>query len=187
MAMNSRKCESLLRGQTNVAQKVYQAVPAQCAWGYDEIQREVRRLGFFVDYNVMQGCLNALCNAGLVRESPKGKHFVRTEVRGVTEKSPPASWDDVEEAVDNVIAIETTKVIDMATPSTLQMVPTTISPIDQLTKLSARALTLAGQMKMLANDIDNAAVEIASQLEHSEKQSAKLRQLQELLKSIGAA
>jgi hypothetical protein len=56
--------------------------------------------------------------------------------------------------------------------------------MDILGALAARAVHISNQAKDLSNDISNAAVEIQARVEVNEADSAKLKQLQALLKGI---
>jgi hypothetical protein len=59
------------------------------------------------------------------------------------------------------------------------------NPIDVLGKLSSRLLSVNRDIKKIADDIDSAAISVQEQLEESEGKSEKLKQLQQLLKSLG--
>lgn len=61
-----------------------------------------------------------------------------------------------------------------------------VTPIDRLEKLSQRCALLAKTVKDLASDIGDAAVEIQQQMDAKDENLSKLRQLQALMRSLGA-
>lgn len=164
--MNQAKFESLHRGQTGIAKKVYEAVPIQAAMSASEICSEMRRLGSAQDLRVVVGCLCSLLDSGLIQERPKGS-FLRTPVRAYEpEPSPPQPQP-------------------MKTPALRIATVAPASPIERLTAISKRVTAAMDELKAIADDIETAAIEITEQSERTQAESQKLRQLQELLKSIG--
>jgi len=169
MAMNYSRFKSVLNNMTSAAQKVYEAVPLATTWTHDQIHREMRRIGNHMDYRTMQGCVNSLCGAGLVREAPIGGQFIRTEVRGKPGPKP------IKEQLEALQAESTTP---MAQPTVLTPVPTTPrSPVDILGDLAAKC-------RKLADEVDAAALAAQAYVEESDRSTEKLRQLQTLLKSL---
>lgn len=164
--MNQSKFESLHRGQTGIAKKVYEAVPIQTAMSAPEVTAEMRRLGSNADLRVVAGCLCTLLDSGLIQERPKG-WFIRTPVR-IAE--PIAIPPQPEPMKTTALRIATT------TPA---------SPIERLTAISKRVTAAMDELKAIADDIETAAIEITEQGERAEAKSQKLQQLQELLKSLG--
>lgn len=77
--MDTIRRDSLLAGQTNLARKVYEAVPIAEPWSLQEILSEMHRLGHNITHNNTRGCLRDLSEAGLVRE-PSVLAFVRERV-----------------------------------------------------------------------------------------------------------
>ena len=68
------------------------------------------------------------------------------------------------------------------TESTVE--PTKATPLERIGGLSARVLSLIQSLHQLAADIDATAIEVEEQIEKIQKDSAKLKQLQEILKGI---
>ena len=180
MSINSARFTSIYKGLSSAAQKVYGAVPINGAWDVPDIMRELKRTGIMFDQHHVSGCLNTLVSSNVVLESRRG-YFTRERIRGRQHETvTPAMLCEWEDEVT-----ETKKEDDMATQTQLVVVTQdTASPLDPLSKLSARVMVMSGQLKALANDIDNAALEIAAQMENSDKQNEKLRQLQSLLKGL---
>ena len=57
--------------------------------------------------------------------------------------------------------------------------------IDKLAMISNQARSIAEQIKELASNIETAAIEIDEQIKQGTEETAKLKQLQQLLKSLG--
>lgn len=62
--------------------------------------------------------------------------------------------------------------------------PETKNPVDTLGDLAAKARALSTQLTALAVEIDAAALAAQDYVEHSDAGTAKLRQLQALLKEL---
>lgn len=185
MAMNSVRFKSVYGNMTAAAQKVYTAIPAQDEWDHDAIHREMRRLGLHMDFRTMQGCINSLCGAGLVRESRPGGKFARTEVRGKGSKVPQEDYQEVQ-IEDREPRGEPTMATKNA-PTTMAADPPPQlpkNPVDMLGDLAAKARNLSAQLNSLALEIDSAALAAQDYVEQSDKSTEKLRQLQTLLKSL---
>ncbi len=59
-----------------------------------------------------------------------------------------------------------------------QTKPTVVGPIDRLSEFAQR-------LRQLALDMESAAIDLAGQIEINDAETAKMRQLKELLKSLG--
>ena len=180
MAMNYVRFKSVLGNMTTAAQKVYAAIPAFDSWTHDEINAELKRLGSHMDYKTMQGCINSLMGAGLVRElagTGKRHRFSRMEVRGkptktLDEQETEAVTEPPKEEPMTTLVIATTKITE------------TKNPVDLLGDLAVKARSISTQLLALANEIDPAAIAAQDYVEHSDKDTEKLRQLQSLLKGL---
>lgn len=161
-AMNQQKFESIHRGLTIQAKKAYGAVPIGESWNLSKIKNELDRLGTpLSDQRTLAGCINHLISSGLVVESPS-RFFKREVVRLDAE----------------VKASEQQKEIEVIKPTTASIPPITKGPLDMLGEF-------AQHLRSLANDIESIAIVIASETEKNDLETAKLRQLQLLLKSLG--
>lgn len=160
--MNRKTYESTLNGLNSTLKKVFEASPIEEAWTATAVSAEMRRRGSGgCDSRHTLGCLNQLASLGMLKESPKGM-FQRVEIR---EKAEPV--------------INKPKEIEVMTIRAIQPVTTQpATPIDRLSKFAIR-------LRELANDMETAALELAEQAEKNDAETAKMRQLQQILKSLG--
>lgn len=167
--MNQTKFEAKRRSLNSQLSKVFDAVPINEPWMATAISAEMRRIGSGgSDSRATLGCLNSLLEMGLVQEPTKG-YFQKVQPKECTPPKEPR-------IVEAKHQITETKM--QAKPTTLQMTTATVTPIEKLSKLAAR-------LRDLANDMEVAALELAEQAEKNEVETAKMRQLQTLLKSLG--
>lgn len=146
--------------------KVYEAVPVSEAWTTTQIIGEISRLGYSMrDSKAIIGCLDTLKRQGLIQEPERGS-FVRVEVKAIE---------------TYVKFMEETKEKIMATKPVTQIKQTNL---DRLINLSEKANGLAAQMKSLANELENVALEIEAEIQENSTSAQKLKQLQELLKGV---
>jgi hypothetical protein len=147
--------------------KVYEAVPASEAWTSTQIIGEISRLGYSMrDSKAIIGCLDTLKRQGLIQEPERGS-FIRVEVKETT------TFDKF---------IEETKEKTMATSKPVTQIKQ--SNLDRLISLSEKANGLAAQMKSMATELENVALEIEAEIQENSTSSQKLKQLQELLKGL---
>ena len=167
--MNLVKYESQRNGLNSQLRKVLDATPIGEPWSATAVSAEMRRLGSGgADSRATLGCLSNLVEQGLVCEPKKG-YFQRVQVK---EKQPIKDQLFIE--IEN-----TSKEPEVQSkPVTTQMTAPSISPIEKLSKLASR-------LRDLANDMELAALDLAEQAEKNEAETAKMRQLQALLKSLG--
>lgn len=156
--------KQLYNSLTQVAAKVYDAVPLQEPWTKQQVISELTRCGTVRNIQTIEGCLNSLKNHGLIKE-PKVGLFVR-----VPYKTEPVQVKTPE----NTMAQSAP-----ATPDTKQR-----SPIDTLTQLTSRVSAAIGQLKTLASEIEDAALEIEEQFRANEEEMQRFQQLKTLLKNI---
>jgi len=146
--------------------KVYEAVPVSEAWTTTQIIAEISRLGYSMrDSKAIIGCLDTLKRQGLIQEPERGS-FVRVEVKAIE---------------TYVKFMEETKEKIMATKPVTQMKQTNL---DRLISLSEKANGLAAQMKAMATELENVALEIEAEIQENSTSAQKLKQLQELLKGV---
>ena len=147
--------------------KVYEAVPASEAWTSTQIIAEISRLGYSMrDSKAIIGCLDTLKRQGLIQEPERGS-FIRIEVKETT------TFDKF---------IEETKEKTMATSKPVTQIKQ--SNLDRLINLSEKANGLAAQMKAMATELENVALEIEAEIQENSNSAQKLKQLQELLKGV---
>lgn len=165
-AVNQSKFEQAHRGLSAIAKKVFDAVPISEGWSPTQIGHEMTRQGSGGgEVRITLGCLNTLIDMGLVSENGKGL-FQRVGIR--------------QKAVAEIQPIEKSTVNKTSSiaPVTASAKPYGPGPIEILSKLSSR-------LRELASDMDTAALELAEQVEKNDVETAKMRQLQALLKSLG--
>ena len=157
--MTPGKVEAKLRGQTAIAKKVFEMVPIQEAWSCNQILAALHRVTrSSMDYRIMQGCLVALKAAGLVNE-PKGGLFQRSEIK-----------ERAEHKMGN--ATEVNKIEAPALGSSAKK-----TPIELLSGI-------ASHLRMIASDIETAAIVIEEGIAEKDENLGKLKQLQSILKSL---
>ena len=160
------------RGLTSVARKVYDATPIDEAWDVPRIITELGRLGSHVDHRVVFGCLASLRADGLVRELPDHK-FVRVARRPrIVERSATAPAPVTAPAPEAPMSEAPAQMTPEA--------PAAKSETDPLRKMAA----IADALRSVAAQIEDVALEFEGHMDAIKADSAKLRQLQELLKSI---
>ena len=148
--------------------KVYEAVPVSEAWTSTQIIGEISRLGYSMrDSKAIIGCLDTLKRQGLIQEPERGC-FIRVEV-----KETATTFDKF---------IEETKEKTMATSKPVTQIKQ--SNLDRLISLSEKANGLAAQMKAVATELENVALEIEAEIQENSTSAQKLKQLQELLKGV---
>jgi hypothetical protein len=178
--MNQKKQMELLSRQTSLAQKVFDATPIQEPWDVSAICRELYRLHHSgASHRTIYGCLSALDGAGLVREVQKGM-FVRVAVKAAVDKI-----DEPDQEMEQEVLTTKSNTTDVMEGS---QIPQTLAadPIERLGDLAIKAKALSAQVQQLSSEIEDVAIEIELQHEQAVKDSKTLKQLQELLKGIGA-
>ncbi|MBS0454018.1 MAG: hypothetical protein JSS14_22170 [Proteobacteria bacterium] len=150
------RLESSLNG---TARKVLSAVPLQEPWSKEQIMSELRRVGSSLSPDAMVGSLNFMTDRGLVKEAERGK-FIRIQARLIENQPEPEEMQTV----------------------TLKQVPKQGVPkTDVLTRLAG----LASDLRTIATEIDAVALDVEERFAAIQKDSEKLRQFTELLKSLG--
>jgi predicted transcriptional regulator len=168
--MTPTRYQATLSGQTSVAKKVYEHVPALEAWTAIQISQALTRATKSqMDFKILQGCLKALRESGLIRETQRGM-FQRVDVKEKLEEPLPRS-----EPAKSVVA--------PISPSAPMAAPTK-TPIEILSEISARVVALNGELKKIASDIETAAIVIEEGMAENEENLGKLKQLQSILKSL---
>ena len=161
--MNEARFSSIHRGLSSVAQKVYAAVPIADELAIEAVRRELTRKGHTIDLHTIRGCMSTLVDSGLVTEPSRGQ-FSRVAIKEAYKA--PAEPKPIKEA----------KQPEKPMPKQ--------GAIDKLTALSARVRTAMSAMKTLADDIDNAALEIEADILKAGEGAQKYKQLQALLKEM---
>lgn len=160
--MSSTQIQSRIDGLSGVARKIFCATPHQQAWTPHAICMEVTRAtGARSELSSVSAHLNRLADSGLLRRVGRG--FQR----------------DVE--ID-------TSAQDQITTShhTKKSVNEESSPVpDSSENTLEQFASISKRLRGMADEIDDAALAMQSEIEASKQQSAQLQQLKTLLKSIG--
>lgn len=156
--MTPKRYEALRRGLNAAARTVVDAVPVQEAWTLHQILQELTRQGRRVDVPVARACLGTGISVGLVREHPVGQ-YQRIEVRA---SATQAANDDEDE--DD-------------TPMTPKAAPPPKTPFEKLAEVAV-------DLRTLASRIENIALEFEELSQRANTDTAKLRQLQNLLREL---
>ena len=161
--MNQARYDSIVRGLSAIARKVFDVVPMATAWDTHQIMAEIARRNISVsrDLNVIEGCLRSLVDSGIVRRVDGA--YRRIEVANKLIEKPA-------------------KEPEVQTPPA--KVQPKASATDTLIALSQEAAKLGAALSALSKRIDDAVLDIEQEMEAERAQVAKVRQVAELLKSL---
>lgn len=166
--MRESKFYSIFNGLSAIVKKVYESVPHQTPWDANQIHNDLYRSGTSAcDLRATRGCLDTLVRCGLVKEASHGM-FIRIPVDKQQPKHQPKQEDPQAEQ-----------------PNESEAMTKTESPIEKIGKLAAQAQSLVNVAKKLSADIETVAIEVEEMFSTRDAETAKLRQLQALLKSLG--
>lgn len=176
--MNQAKFDSIYRGVSEQAKRVYQAVPISEHWSSAQVIAELSRTGKGCEQRIVLGCLSSLKDSGLVKEPAVG-HWVRTEVRtkqlhAITPMKTIRAFTPPKE--------EETTVANNVQP--IAQPKSEITALERISGLSAQLTPIIQNLQKLATDIEATAIEIEEQIDKVHKDYAKLKQFQELLKAL---
>lgn len=153
--MNQTKIDKLWRNQSSTAKKIYGSVPKQTTWTSAQILADLKRLGSSMAKKNVEGCLHSLHDDGLI-----------TVVGG--------QWRQIVPSLTTKKEAEVT-IVERA-PEKTNDEPR--SPIDVLAEMVTKVQDLMASF-------ENAALEITEYIEDVEIKAQKMKQLQQLLQSIG--
>ncbi len=187
--MTPQRYATLVRKLTGIATKVLDAVPSSEAKTAKEICSTLYLQGMRADIHVVEGCLNSLKQDGLIKEPTQG-HFIKVHMNKpstVTKKIPIPGMD--------VTPPPNAEVPLVKTPTPEPGVKDTLSSANQLAvKLKAVHALLGGLQKTVAEvvsivadleeEVEDFGLQAEERIEKAERDTAKLKQLQALLKGI---
>lgn len=104
--MSSARMRAIEAGQTSIAKKVLSSVPIQESWTARQIVSDIARSGSRPDPHIVEGCLNTLCDSGLVREHPRG-YFQRIKPKEEKAVSIAATSAQSKEPIDPLTKLST--------------------------------------------------------------------------------
>jgi hypothetical protein len=171
MAFTESRIQQLLNGQSSTARKVFEYVPIQEPWSAHDIHCAALKVNATsVSAHAVRRALGELKDAGIIRE-PVGSKYQRDAVTIKLRIEKPMS----KPAAETVVALKKPEV----------------PALDALAGLSADVVALANdfstRMKAMATRIEEVALSVEAEREGSARDTAKLKQLQTLLKEIGGA
>lgn len=171
MAISEARLQQLLSGQSSIARKVFLHVPIQECWSAHDIHATALVANATsVSAHAVRRALCELRDAGIIRE-PLGGRFQR-DAFTIKPKSEQAMPKPVSESVVLIKKPE-------------------VQALDALAGLSAEVVGLADEistrLKVLAVRIEEVALSVEAEREGNATATAKLKQLQNLLKEIGDA
>lgn len=177
MSINEARAKQIIGNLTGVAKKVYDVTPITQAWSSGFMVGELFRQGHRVDKRTVDGVLNSLVDQGLVIERKRGE-FTRAPIRTVVSMpSIPESRDmEIPKPVQQVM---TPQAIGVLSPKQTDL-------LDRMAAISGKLRDLGRDANSLAHDIDEAALSAQQRIEGASADASKLRQLQQLLRSINS-
>ena len=172
--MKPDRLEILLRGQSEVARKVFEVVPIGQAWSPTQIKAELERTGASTaSLHVVRGCLRELCSSNLIGE-PTREMYRRRAIRN-RQPSPQESAPEMQQP---------SPVIEKA-----EQPITHRSAVDLLSGIAARIGDAAeqhfAQLKQIAADLEDCALTLDQQGEANADDLKKLELLRTLLVKPG--
>jgi hypothetical protein len=171
MAITDMRLQQLLSGQSSTARKIFQYVPIQQPWSAHDIHCAALAVNATsVAVHAVRRALGELKDAGIIRE-PVGGRYQRDAITIKPKSEQPMP----KVTTDTVVAIKKPEV----------------QALDVLAGLSSEVVGLADEigrrLKSLAVRIEEVALSVESEREGNAQATAKLKQLQTLLKEIGGA
>jgi hypothetical protein len=179
-AMNRRKFDRLLAAQNTIAKKIFACIPIAQAWPRHVVQAEMARAGVTCRQQVFDGVLSNLADCGLIRESPIG-HFQQVAVREFErEFEREEAANETHESGDEPAIATTPTENDMPKSAAAPADTNDVKSPDPVTRLG----NLASQLRELADEIEEAALDAQQLVEAAGAESKKLQSLRALLKDI---
>lgn len=178
--MRHHKFQAIYSGLTAVSKKIYDATPINEAWNANQINSELARTSTPVEFRTILGCLNGLVGAGLVKESPNGC-FQRVRIISKPERS--TEKDSAENANPDNSQSQTSRVIGMQPTNSKEKI--IIDPIEKIGQLAMQCREIMDAVQRLASNIETVAIEVQENFSSRDAEVQKLKQLQQLLKSLG--
>jgi hypothetical protein len=180
-SLNAAKLEMRERNLTGVCRTARAArPPAPATSSATAVAQALREMGVNYAPNVIEGCLESLRQDGLLKE-PKPSVFVRVAARTAVASAPTERGAPSNSGTEPAHPQPPTP--EMAAPTAGLAGPA--CALDRLGSVAKSARALSGKLIELADEIETAALEAEERIQRVQADTAKLRQLQELLKSLG--
>jgi len=160
--LSQSRFQQLHKGLSANAKKVYDAVPAQEAWLSQAVHGELMRQGLGIPFNIVEGCLQALRDAGLAKES--AGRWTREPVKPAKEPTPAGTP------------------MPAVTCALAERPPT---PTEALAEIAARLRRGAQEMLNLAEELDSVTLALEETLTAEDEDVKRLRKLRDAMKEAG--
>lgn len=175
--MSESRAAQLLQGMSKTAQKVYTAIPIAEPWTTNQVAAEIIRLGLAISFPIMVGCINTLIRAKLVQE-PTQRSYIRTpiRVRAVQDMVTAAETHHLEDEEDD----------DMPSTQMTATAPTKAKAdaTTRLGNLAASMRRMGDELKAMAGEIDNAALDAEAEIATLQASLERFAQLKTILKEL---
>lgn len=152
--MTPSRYDQTVRELTAICRKVFDSTPIAEPWHDAAIMSELRRKGSNVEGSIIRGCLDTLFRVGLVKE-PTPRHFQRI---------PAPMKADPMPAPEN-------------TTTTRREMPVPVRKLSAMERLGG----LAADLRSLADDLDEIAIQVDEEVKGASSGAEKLAQLRALL------
>jgi hypothetical protein len=149
------------------AKKVYEAIPISEPWSPTAIQAELARQGIGLPFDIMQGCVRALVEADLVKES--SGRYARCPVKPAALHSGP----------------ELSKTMEVELAPGVTATVKKPSATDRLADLGSSLRNLASQASSVAEAIDELALELEENDGVEGEELKRLRKLRDAMREAG--
>lgn len=169
--MTPEKHRRILSAQTVIAQKIFHVVPMQEAWTASQIATALARTGSTrPEMKILEGCLDTLKDAGIVKEKERGLWQQITPREPITlppeVKSPTIPLLPATEAAIKFVSTE------QAAPE---------SPAESLGDIAERLRMKGQHLIKIADEIDSAALMFEERIETAEAKLTRFNALKALL------
>lgn len=172
--MNATRFNSIVNGLNSTAKKVFDACPDETYWSSTRIQSEMFRSGTSLDRSKIEGSLRSLVDLNIVIE-PKPGLFSRI-------KSPNQAAK--KKAATKAESLPTT-IFDKPFQEEKKTMTEKANPFDAVREVAIKFLDVAKTINALASEIDLKLADVEKHMATNDQDTAKLKQLQVLLKSLG--
>ena len=172
--MNETRFKSIVAGLTSTAKKVFDAVPNETYWSSTRIQSEMFRSGSSLDRSKIEGSLRNLVELSIVIEPKPGLFSrIKSPDKAIKKKSPIKTEDLPTTCFDKPFQEEKKIMTENA------------KPFDAVREVAIKFLDVAKTINALASEIDLKLADVEKHMATNDQDTAKLKQLQVLLKSLG--
>ena len=171
--MNQARFNSSLNGMSSIGKKVFNVIPADTYWSLSRSQNELFRAGINKEAGVIAGVVNSLVNVGLVI-AHHDDMFSKVKVNQHQENQPL----NIDAYYEKPKMAKQSKEKEMA-PKEKQ------NPFDAVREVAIKFLDVAKTINALASEIDLKLSDVEKHMAANDQDTAKLKQLQVLLKSLG--